>query len=448
MKFSSKISLLLFAAIIVSAAFPCAALYLFFKFEERFSQYIAKNVNEFVIASDLNAQLVRYDAALWKYVASDNKYWLEEAKRVKKALQQNLNLLTDSYRNDKEAVQTLTQVKQLQEEYFEQAEHVVPPRTKPKDEQEQIKKLTKQYNERLVPMYQKVNTLVEKKEVELSKASNEVRNELRKFLQVSMVMGAVFVPLLTLLAWFIYRTTSRPINQVTDMVSYARVDDMKSIDRMNDGLRAFVAKRNPNDEIAMLARKLSEFGLAMKEMTNELSTLIMTDEKTKLFNYRYFKSQMRSEIARAKRFREPLSLIMLDVDKFKVYNDTNGHLLGDEVLKKVARLMKEECRETDIPARFGGEEFSVLLPRTDKSEAVMIAERIRKSIEDAVFVNQEAQPGGNLTASLGVATFPNDASDEESLVSSADIALYDAKHKGRNRVVHFEDVSQATATSG
>ncbi|MFN3394452.1 MAG: GGDEF domain-containing protein, partial [Candidatus Thermochlorobacter sp.] len=122
-----------------------------------------------------------------------------------------------------------------------------------------------------------------------------------------------------------------------------------------------------------------------------------------------------------------------------------GHLLGDEVLKKVARLIRQECRETDIPARFGGEEFAVLLPRTDKDEAKAVAERIRKAIEDEVFINQEKQPGGNLTASLGIATFPHDATSEEELISVADIALYEAKARGRNRSLHYSDL-QLTQT--
>jgi diguanylate cyclase (GGDEF) domain len=183
-----------------------------------------------------------------------------------------------------------------------------------------------------------------------------------------------------------------------------------------------------------LARALRNFGQQIEDKTKELERLIITDEKTKLFNFRHFKSELQSEIARAKRFNESVSLIMIDADKFKHYNDTNGHVLGDEALIKMARLMKSICRETDKPARFGGEEFAILLPKTGKEEAVIFAERIRKAIEEAVFVNQEKQPGGNFTASLGVATYPEDCTDAETLVNAADKALYKAKEKGRNRV--------------
>jgi Response regulator containing a CheY-like receiver domain and a GGDEF domain len=111
----------------------------------------------------------------------------------------------------------------------------------------------------------------------------------------------------------------------------------------------------------------------------------------------------------------------------------------------VARLIRQECRETDVPARFGGEEFALLLPRTDKDEAKAVAERIRRAVEDEVFINQEKQPGGNLTVSLGVATFPNDATSEEELIGAADIALYEAKSRGRNRSLHYGDLQTTQA---
>jgi diguanylate cyclase (GGDEF)-like protein len=164
----------------------------------------------------------------------------------------------------------------------------------------------------------------------------------------------------------------------------------------------------------------------------------ITDELTGLFNVRQFHSRLDNEIERAERFGTPLSLVMLDIDKFKSVNDTYGHQQGDRVLVEVARVLRRLSRDVDLPARYGGEEMAVVLPQTDLGGAELGAERMRAAIENMQI--QRLDGGGLLpiTASFGVASFPAQAADKTSLIAAADAALYRAKRGGRNRVERAE----------
>jgi diguanylate cyclase (GGDEF)-like protein len=158
------------------------------------------------------------------------------------------------------------------------------------------------------------------------------------------------------------------------------------------------------------------------------------DELTGLCNYRYFREYLEREVDRSTRFNAPLSLVMLDIDHFKFYNDRNGHEAGNRALTAIAALLTRSLRRIDVAARYGGEEFALILPSTSKTGAHMVAERARLLAEQESFPGETAQPGGRLTVSLGVATLPADASGVDDLVQHADAALYLAKEQGRNRV--------------
>jgi diguanylate cyclase (GGDEF)-like protein len=160
----------------------------------------------------------------------------------------------------------------------------------------------------------------------------------------------------------------------------------------------------------------------------------VTDELTGLANVRAFTSTLDRELERSRRFETPLGLLMMDLDDFKLVNDTYGHQQGDEVLAQVAGVLRDHSRELDTPARYGGEEMAVVLPQTGVEGAEMLAERIREAVE-ALRVPR-VRGGGVLrvTASFGVASVPDAASDRDSLVAAADAALYRAKRGGKNRV--------------
>ena len=161
-----------------------------------------------------------------------------------------------------------------------------------------------------------------------------------------------------------------------------------------------------------------------------------TDELTNLANRRYFQEILKRELAQARRFKTPFSLIMVDIDHFKRFNDTHGHLRGDIVLKRVAAHLLRNTRGIDLVGRFGGEEFIVLLPKTTKEGAFTAAEKLRQELAREEFPGAEqSQPGGRLTLSLGLAEYPTDSRDIHQLLECADRALYAAKEGGRNRTV-------------
>jgi diguanylate cyclase (GGDEF)-like protein len=188
------------------------------------------------------------------------------------------------------------------------------------------------------------------------------------------------------------------------------------------------------DYFINVAPVLREPILVEAEMFRQKERSAVMDELTGLYNRRFFKGVLAKHMAESRRFQQPFSLLMLDVDHFKSYNDLFGHPAGDRVLAEVARLLKDTSREVDYLVRYGGEEFAVLLPRVPKDQALIAAERHRKVVEKAAFPGQEGLPLGRVTVSVGVASFPTDARSEEDLVHRADMALYAAKREGRNRV--------------
>ena len=169
----------------------------------------------------------------------------------------------------------------------------------------------------------------------------------------------------------------------------------------------------------------------------EAKNLSLTDGMTNLHNYRYFTIRLKEELNRAKRNKTKVSLLILDLDHFKNYNDTLGHQAGDEALRTLGRVLKSTIRDEDVVSRYGGEEFCIILPGISKEDIYPLGERVRSIIELHQFYKERVQPEGRITVSLGGATYPDDAKDGDELVLKADQALYQAKNHGRNRLVIF-----------
>lgn len=167
----------------------------------------------------------------------------------------------------------------------------------------------------------------------------------------------------------------------------------------------------------------------------ETKIMAITDGLTGLYNKRFLLERLDMELARAKRSDESLSYLMMDIDNFKHFNDTNGHPAGDALLKEIALLIKDTIRQTDVAFRYGGEELVVVLPDTKKQDAIDVAEKLVKAIHDHPFMHREKQPMGFVSVSLGLSTYPDDAGDKDGLIQKADSALYRAKTEGKNRVV-------------
>lgn len=180
--------------------------------------------------------------------------------------------------------------------------------------------------------------------------------------------------------------------------------------------------------------------LALKTMSDIRKIAILqyesiTDSLTGLKNRRFFDQRLCEDIAYSKRYRMPLSLLMLDVDHFKIVNDTYGHQVGDEVLKNLSKVILEMVRESDVVARYGGEEIAIITPNTDKEEAILLAERLRGIIQKSALASIDAtQEVIQITISIGVSTLDILTMDKAILVEEADKALYEAKKLGRNRI--------------
>ena len=198
-------------------------------------------------------------------------------------------------------------------------------------------------------------------------------------------------------------------------------------------------KINPRLSSLMIALATqATFAIEKNKLLQKAEQLAIIDELTKLHNHRYFVEALAKEVIRSKRFQHPICFLMMDIDFFKNYNDTQGHETANIVLQTVAKLMGGNTREVDTLARYGGEEFCVILPGVDVEGGKHTAERIRAAIENHAFPHGDEQPGGKLTISIGLACYPKDADSGTELVKKADSALYKAKKEGRNRVLVFE----------
>jgi len=190
------------------------------------------------------------------------------------------------------------------------------------------------------------------------------------------------------------------------------------------------------NETKTLSFFANQVGIALENarLYREVEVLSLTDGLTELYNHRHFQKILHEELNRSSRYKHPLSLLMIDVDYFKDYNDTYGHQAGDALLASAAKIIRGNIRHTDIAARYGGDEFYVILLETSKEAAFLKAEKIRREMEANRFIDNRKQPDKNPSVSVGVAAFPADAADREKLLKKVDDALYRSKKEGRNRV--------------
>jgi len=212
--------------------------------------------------------------------------------------------------------------------------------------------------------------------------------------------------------------------------------------------------RRPSDHKRMIKMVADLGSLAVFNHTlyTSFQSMANSDQLTKLSTKRYLLLRLGEEINKAEQGNLPLSVFIFDIDHFKKYNDTHGHLAGDEVLRIVGQLIRQEVREGDTAARYGGEEFVVILPNTTKENGLVMAEKLRQVIASHPFPNATTQPLGKVTISGGVATLGHDGRTTNELLGAADQALYLSKERGRNRVIAYKirylsDEEEVPATS-
>jgi diguanylate cyclase (GGDEF)-like protein len=227
----------------------------------------------------------------------------------------------------------------------------------------------------------------------------------------------------------IYRFVTKPWENQNLFEVINHAVERAELLRKNQQLLSQLTALNKNLEV-VVEKRTEELKIA----NQKLSELAMTDPLTKILNRRAFSVKITEEIDRSSRYKHPILLAMVDVDHFKMFNDMEGHVYGDEALRKIAQIFTSNLRKSDSLARYGGEEFIIMMPETKLAQGRDICERLRRAIEDARFQGQKEE--AFLTVSIGIAAFPEDANNAEDLIKAADGSLYAAKKAGRNRVMH------------
>jgi len=290
-------------------------------------------------------------------------------------------------------------------------------------------------------------------EVDMARAERELRDALWH----SWRIYAGLVVIIGLLIFFgLERGFLRPIARLSEVSAAIREGNLE----VRSGLPGKGALASLSHTFDEMAEKLQQHATSLQSLVDErthelnktnkellqtmeqltaanrkLDELARTDALTGLFNHRHMKDALSFHFALAKRGNRSLAFAMLDVDHFKRNNDRHGHPAGDLVLKMVADIVRDRVRQTDIPCRYGGEEFAVMLPDTGLDQAYLVAEDLRRKMAETAFPLEESQPGGRLSVAIGVASLMADMQDPVELIRRADEALYHAKETGRNRTV-------------
>jgi diguanylate cyclase (GGDEF)-like protein len=257
---------------------------------------------------------------------------------------------------------------------------------------------------------------------EISDRRAQIEATHRRFLMLlTLVSGLGFAGALAG-AVLLARSVLRPLREIERGVEHFTHDDL-----------SYRLRFRSHDELGHLAEEFNTMAEHLLAQQQKLEKLSSRDGLTGLYNRREFERRLSVEFERARRYGRPFSVLMLDIDHFKLVNDDYGHQAGDEVLQTVSDLVRLNVRPADIVCRYGGEELVVILPETGEEGAMMVAERVRHTVAEAVIT----APSGetiHVTVSIGVAGFPQDAAGAPELVGMADAALYAAKQHGRNRV--------------
>lgn len=391
-------------------------------------------------AQNLKHIFVIYDDMLFRYLALNDIDPMKEHERLRKNAEieiQRLRLLSNS-----RVVQS--QLVLLQDEskkYFSEAglllayskQTLLPEGAgifktytwaKEHDvKQKDLALLSAEGRTRLQRVFEMCDELVTLNRVDLERAQAEMNDLLTTGRQTAIGVGVVVGGIMLLIAIGLAVSLLGPLREL-----------LEGVERIDAGDLNFEIPVTSADEVGRLTTAFNRMTRTVREQRAQLLQETITDALTGAFNQRHFRTLLKQELERARRTKQPLSILMMDIDHFKRYNDAQGHENGNEVLKGVCNTIREILREVDSLVRYGGDELCAILPDTWPKDAKMVAERVIEAVANSHFPGQETLPAGHITLSIGIAGFPENANSVTDIILKADEALYAAKEEGRARV--------------
>jgi diguanylate cyclase (GGDEF)-like protein len=386
--------------------------------------------------------LVSYDDALFRYLAVQDPDQFLESEHWKKQAQENLARLRQ-FSTSPLIQERLDILQHESDQYFMDAEQLVQYARKTQmsasllqrasrfwtretgQEHLELAFLSAEGKARLVRVFSLCEEITTINRLELERAQADMDRVLRDAKRTGAILSALATGSIALLAGGFVLSLFSALKSL-----------LQGIRQMEKGNLSTDIPVMTNDEVGELTEAFNHAARLIREQREQLLHETITDGLTGVYNQRHFRKILHQETERAHRSGEPLSILMIDVDRFKDYNDTFGHEFGNEILRKISALILDTIREIDILARYGGDEFAVILPRTSAEQSLVLAERILAGVAMQVASKTQAEVTvPKLTVSIGGASFPKDSASAEDLVRRADAALYGAKKAGRARVL-------------
>lgn len=389
-------------------------------FFDQISSTIQENLNKnwgsLQYSKEVETSYYLSTAAISKYIITNDQSWLKVEANAESQFNDAISHLKANKDYPEDFTNTINQIDSSVNAFYKGV-------NSKKNNPASLKAFLKENNKQSDQIIYKCKELVAYSQRFIDTNNRQIKFTFNQAQVMSGFVALVFIFAIVVLAYAQQRFLIKPLSELLNGIKLIWAGDTEH--------RIMI---DTSDEIGELAKVFNHMAASIGREQKRLVEKATTDEMTGLNNFRYFQEVLEKEFEKASRFNHDLSFIIMDVDNFKHYNDTNGHQAGDQVLKTVAKLVMNSCRDKDLPARYGGEEFVVILPGAPLDVAVKVADRIRYAVETTHMLHQEKQPTRNLTISLGVSNYPNNVSTAKELVECADEAMYESKTSGKNKV--------------
>lgn len=373
--------------------------------------------------SEMETALQRQDNAVYRFVLTGNKKWMDECERERTEYTRWFLKATETSQIEIEQ-DKLNSIDELYLQYDNQTRYILLSQNRSPSETNKMLAVSDQYLRQIQAYIDELESLREGMSVV---HQEQIQNTLRRHKRVAYYFLLSILVLFLVLSLYLWQYLVKPLSLlITGIRNFTR------------GKMDVMIPTIGKDELGELQEAFNEMSRELAGERKRLRAESQSDSLTGLFNMRYFRPQLAEEFSRSERYGRPMTLLMIDVDHFKSYNDRNGHPAGDIVLKEISRILIRNVRGTDIVARYGGEEFVILLPETSIESALNVAEKIRKTVYEHHFPFKDTGSAEKLSVSIGVGSYPDPrVTSDQALIESSDKALFASKKSGRNRVTLF-----------